>query len=221
MAIAPTWKPLQVPGYGQIMRARCDRLMEEILKDEDRRKVVLSNPRAIHRELFQGLTPDGYEHYAGSYRGSESNGLKGREVAGPSLVDKHNRFQFLPAGQVAQKMTELLEFIDFAVLNTPSEPEAKLGNLAKAFGYFGAIHPFLDGNGHVQRALFAAMATAFKIPLSQRFSIHPRPYDLLLMTMLELFTRSNGHQDDIDRVGEYLRFFLDGPFAKPFEDFHE
>ncbi|WP_284274061.1 hypothetical protein [Bradyrhizobium iriomotense] len=40
-------------------------------------------------------------------------------------------------------------------------------------------NPFLDGNGHVQRAIFAAMATNFGYAPSPRFVIHARPFDRL------------------------------------------
>lgn len=37
-------------------------------------------------------------------------------------------------------------------------PYIKLLTLTYLFCWFGKIHPFLDGNGHDQRALFAAAA---------------------------------------------------------------
>ena len=89
--------------------------------------------------------------------------------------------------------------------------------LAYAFCRFGKIHPFIDGNGHVQRAVFAVMATEFGFPLSPRFAIHPRPFDRLLAAALELFGRApeDEEQEDLGLVAEYLAFFLDGPFNAP------
>lgn len=86
--------------------------------------------------------------------------------------------------------------------------------LTYAFCWFGKIRPLLDRNGHIQRALFAAMAIEFGFPLSPRFAIHPRPYDRLLATALELFTCSPAGEENgkIGLVAEYLGFFLDGPF---------
>jgi hypothetical protein len=45
-------------------------------------------------------------------------------------------------------------------------------------------------NGHIQRAIFAAMATNFGYALSPRFAIHPRPFDRLLALALEILTRA-------------------------------
>ncbi|PIT04471.1 hypothetical protein TSA1_29720 [Bradyrhizobium nitroreducens] len=201
------------------MRARCDALVRDILINKERRDLVLRDPCAIHRELFASLTPDGYPEYAGTYRGQPGTTLEGREISGPSLLAPGKTFLFTSSTHVPDKMAELVDYVSWAIASTPENADQRLGSLAKTFGLFGCIHPFLDGNGHVQRVIFAAMATAFGIPLSGRFSIHPRPYDMLLMTMLELFTRNSGGQDDINRVGEYLRFFLDGVYALPYEDF--
>ena len=103
------------------------------------------------------------------------------------------------------------------------EPEGedydKLIALAYAFCRFGKIHPFMDGNGHVQRAVFAVMATEFGFPLSPRFAIHPRPFDRLLAIALENFgwvpEDEEQEQEDLGLVAEYLGFFLDGPFNAP------
>lgn len=93
----------------------------------------------------------------------------------------------------------------------------KLIGLTYTFCWFGKIHPFLDGNGHIQRAIFAAMATEFGFPLSARFALHPRPYDRLLATALEIFTRAPVGEEngELGLVAEYLAFFLDGPFNAP------
>ena len=84
----------------------------------------------------------------------------------------------------------------------------KLIALTYTFCRFGKIHPFLDGNGHAQRAVFAVMATEFGFPLSPRFAIHPRPFDRLLAIALETFTRApaDEEQEDLGLVAEYLAF---------------
>jgi hypothetical protein len=44
------------------MQERCDALFREILSDKQRRALVLTDPRAVHRALFEGLTPEGYRN---------------------------------------------------------------------------------------------------------------------------------------------------------------
>ena len=105
-----------------------------------------------------------------------------------------------------------------SLLNEPGETDYdKLLALAYTFCRFGQIHPFLDGNGHVQRAVFVVMATEFGFLLSPRFVIHPRPFDRLLAVALENFGRApeDEEQEDLGLVAEYLGFFLDGSFNAP------
>jgi hypothetical protein len=96
-------------------------------------------------------------------------------------------------------------------------PFVQLLTLTHLFCWFGKIHPFLDGNGHIQRALFAAAATELAIPLAARFAIHPRPFDRLLAWPLEMFTRAVPDQREhyLAMVAEYLSSWLAGPFDLP------
>jgi len=100
-------------------------------------------------------------------------------------------------------------------------PYVQLLTLTHLFCWFGKIHPFLDGNGHVQRALFAAAATDLEIPLAARFAIHPRPFDSLLAWPLEMFTRAAANQREqfLGMVAEYLSTWLAGPFDIPASGF--
>jgi len=111
-------------------------------------------------------------------------------------------------------MTTLLTNTRALLGDAKADDFGKLIALAYTFCWFGKIHPFLDGNGHVQRAVFAVMATEFGYPLSARFAIHPRPFDRLLAIALEIFTRapSGKENEELGLVAEYLAFFLEGPF---------
>ena len=96
-------------------------------------------------------------------------------------------------------------------------PYEQLLLLTHQFCWFGKLHPFLDGNGHIQRGLFAALAVELDIPLSARFALHPRSYDRLLAWPLELFTRAeeSDRPTYIAMVAEYLAAWLAGPFEQP------
>ncbi|TIQ21929.1 MAG: Fic family protein [Mesorhizobium sp.] len=123
----------------------------------------------------------------------------------------------LPARRGGAAHGHIAEELPRFTRDTNADSFKRLIALTYTFCWFGKIHPFLDGNGHVQRAIFAAMATDFGYPLSARFAIHPRPYDRLLATALEIFTRApTGREDEeLGLVAEYLAFFLDGPFNAP------
>ncbi|MGY4356320.1 hypothetical protein ACVWZR_005379 [Bradyrhizobium sp. i1.3.1] len=114
-------------------------------------------------------------------------------------------------------MNQLMEQARQWLTNAEIGDYAKLLGLTYTFCWFGNIQPFLDGNGHVQRAIFAAMVAEYGYPLSPRFVIHPRPFDRLLATALELFSCAPAGKADeeLPLVAEYLGFFLDGPFSGP------
>lgn len=214
---APGWQAHLASGYDGAMTERCERLLAEIVADPGRRKAIMADPRNLHRELFAGFTPTDYPDYAGTYRGTPDTPLADIRMSTGSEIDPEVVYEFCPPREVPWRMRELGMNIH-SLLNAPGQDDYdKLLALAYTFCRFGKIHPFVDGNGHVQRAVFAVMATEFGFPLSPRFAIHPRPFDRLLAAALELFGRAqeDEEQEDLGLVAEYLAFFLDGPFNAP------
>ena len=214
---APEWQAHLASGYDGAMTARCDRLLAEIVADPGRRQAILADPRDLHRELFAGFTPTDYPEYAGTYRGTPDTPLADVRMSAGSQIDPEVVYEFCPPREVPWRMKEL-GVNTYSLLNEPNQDDYdKLIALAYTFCRFGKIHPFLDGNGHVQRAVFAVMATEFGFPLSARFVIHPRPFDRLLAVALENFGRApeDEEQEDLGLVAEYLAFFLEGPFNSP------
>jgi Fic/DOC family len=143
--------------------------------------------------------------------------LANRRISSESLMEPAGQYEFCLPGEVPARTNQLLEHTHAWLVDTKIDDYGKLLGLAYTFCWFGKIHPFLDGNGHVQRAIFAAMATDFDYPLSPRFVIHPRPFDRLLAIDLEIFTRAPAgkENEELGLVAEYLAFFLDGPFNAP------
>ena len=214
---APGWQAHLASGYDGTMTARCDRLLVEIVADTGRRKAIMADPRDLHRELFADFAPADYPEYAGTYRGTPKTALADVRMSAPSQIDPEVVYELCPPREVPWRMQELGINIH-SLLNEPNrEDYDKLIGLAYAFCRFGKIHPFIDGNGHVQRAVFAVMATEFGFPLSPRFAIHPRPFDRLLAVALENFgwVPEEEEKEDLGLVAEYLGFFLDGPFNAP------
>ena len=214
---APDWQAHNASGYDRAMTAMCDRLLAEIVADPGRRQAILVDPRDLHRELFAGFTPAGYPEYAGTYRGTPDTPLADVRMSAPSQIDPEVVYEFCPPREVSWLMTELRLNTRSLLYEPDQEDYDKLIALAYTFCRFGKIHPFLDGNGHVQHAVFAVMATEFGFPLSPRFAIHPRPFDRLLAAALELFGRApaDEEQEELGLVAEYLGSFLDGPFNAP------
>jgi fido (protein-threonine AMPylation protein) len=212
-----SWQLHTATGYAEDMHERCADLLSEIKADDGRRRAVLTNPKALHRELFARYAPVDSPEYAGNYRGTPETSLVDRAVVARSQIAPGQTYAFLPANEVPARMERLLSQI--ADMSPELDSHNKQRALAYAFSWFGYIHPFLDGNGHVQRALFAAMATEFGIPLTPRFVIHPRPYDQLMAIALELFAIGNEKDVALHLIGEHLSFFLGGFFEQPLSDF--
>ena len=214
---APEWQAHRKRGYGSAMTARCDRLLAEIVADAGRRKAILADSRGLHRELFESFAPADHPECAGTYRGTPDTPLADRQTSAGSQIDPGMDYRFCPPREVPARMEQLQKCTAALLRDADADDYGKLLALAYTFCWFGKIHPFLDGNGHVQRAVFAVMAMEFGFPLSPRFAIHPRPCGRLLALALETFTRApkGKENEELDLVAEYLAFFLDGPFNAP------
>lgn len=213
----PRWQAHTTKDYDIAMSARCGQLLAEILADPGRRQAILADPRDLHRQLFAPFAPSDHPEYAGTYRGTLGTALFDRRISAESQLEPGKDYEFCLPSEVALRMAKLLKTSQDLLTDTNADDFGRLIALTYTFCWFGKIHPFLDGNGHIQRAIFAAMATDFGYPLSRRFAIHPRPYDRLLATALEIFTRApiGKENEELGLVAEYLAFFLDGPFDAP------
>jgi fido (protein-threonine AMPylation protein) len=213
----PAWQAHHATNYDSTMTGRCSTLLAEIISDPARRSQILADPRDLHRELFASFVPQGHDDYAGTYRGTPNTALADRKIFADSLIQPGKHYEFCRPDEVPARMNQLMEQTRQWLTNAEIGDYAKLLGLTYTFCWFGKIHPFLDGNGHVQRAIFAAMVAEYGYPLSPRFVIHPRPFDRLLATALELFSCAPAGKEDeeLPLVAEYLGFFLDGPFNGP------
>ncbi|MCA3579367.1 MAG: Fic family protein [Bradyrhizobium sp.] len=213
----PRWQAHAAKHYDAAMSAHCGQLLAEIVADPHRRKAILADPIDLHRELFAPFAPPDHLEYAGTYRGTPGTALCDRRISAGSQLEPGKEYEFCLPGDVAPRMAELLKNSRDLLADAHADDFGRLIALTYTFCWFGKIHPFLDGNGHIQRAIFAAMAADFGYPLSPRFAIHPRPYDRLLATALEIFTRApiGKENEELSLVAEYLAFFLGGPFDAP------
>ncbi|WP_232455703.1 Fic family protein [Sphingomonas sp. KC8] len=200
------------------MTRACAELQHHILVDPAYRSSILTDPRDLHQALFAQFTPPGYPEYAGTYRGTAGTSLEGRRMGAPQILDLKKSFAFEEPEKVIASLDFMLSEVRRELIPAQAAtPYVQLLTLTHLFCWFGKIHPFLDGNGHVQRALFAAAATELAIPLAPRFAIHPRPFDSLLAWPLEMFTRAVPEQREhfLAMVAEYLSSWLAGPFDLP------
>lgn len=177
----PKWRLHESPGYDPIMADMCAAIATRIQADPAYRISLLKDPREGHSALFTRFAPAGHPEYAGTYRGTPGTSLEHRLIHAPGITDTTQFFAFTAPARVPAKTADLL-----ATVNRERKQARGAGNyiqllhLTHLFAWFGAIHPFLDGNGHIQRILFAAAAAELHNPTSNRFTIHPRSFDRLL-----------------------------------------
>jgi fido (protein-threonine AMPylation protein) len=135
----------------------------------------LGDPRALHRRLYAAVLPDSRRHLAGAYRGS----------AHPDLANLIVAFAFNEAEGTdvlarPQKVQELMfaygGLIRSFLATSPLSVEDSVQGAARLIAAFGYIHPFWDGNGHLQRLTFETLLARKGIAMNAKWSIHPRPY---------------------------------------------
>lgn len=208
-ANASPWQAHEAPRYDEIMRQRCAELVQTLKSDAAYRVQVRTDPAQLHKYLFQQFTPNGFEEYAGTYRGTANTSLHGRTAGARSVINYNEAYSFVAPDEVFARMAMLRDGVERHLLDANTHAQ-RLSALAFQFAWFGRIHPFLDGNGHVQRTIFAALAIEFGFSLSDGFTIHPRPYDRLFAIALELFARAplGEANEQLGIVGEYLHFFI-------------
>lgn len=214
----PPWQAHLAEGYDEAMLVASAEILRRLPNDRDYRQAILANPRQLHASLFKDFAPASNPEYAGTFRGTIATSLEKRELAGPKLFTPGEHFSFEPAENLHAKVNDLLVNIVREIPVARLAPKyTQLLLLTHLFCWWGKLHPFLDGNGHMQRVLFAATAIELGIPLSPRFAIHPRSFDRLLAWPLEMFTRAKEGQREqfIAMVAEYLSSWLAGPFDVP------
>lgn len=218
MADNRPWQLHLAECYDETMHLAAAEILRRLDSDTNYRRSILADPRDLHASLFKEFAPASNLEYAGTYRGTIATSLEKRELSAPTLFKAGGHFTFEPPDGLPAKVDWLLrqatqEFNKARV----ASPYIQLLFLTHLFCWWGKLHPFLDGNGHIQRILFAAAAAELGIPLSARFAIHPRSFDRLLAWPLEMFTRADESQREqsIAMVAEYLGFWLVGPFDMP------
>jgi hypothetical protein len=144
----------------------------------------VSNTRTLHRQLFSRLIPDGYDYYAGNYRGSDFRCLKYRPVG----VQGDLRVGYAPE-DVGPAMNQLEQDLRSGIIGLDEGftlPNAKLSRqtklyflvvfVSRLFVQFLTIHPYVNGNGHIARLMVWAVLGRYGY-WPKRWPIEPRTED--------------------------------------------
>lgn len=164
-------------GYSD-MTIRCQQVYSELASGSTFSRIgFLCDTRSMHRTLFAPCAPPGYEDCAGSYRGEKGKCTEFSHVGIPNFALQHRSTGSTVAPQnVIGEMAKLATYIRNR-LPTESPEEQYFRFACRVFRDFNIIHPYVDGNGHIARLVFAALLTIENMRLSCRWTLHERPYD--------------------------------------------
>lgn len=131
---------------------------------------TIKNPVEVHARIFADMERKGRQ-YAGVVR---SQKMVVRYLT-EGRVQRKSRL--LPPEKMNDVLSLYRGVVDDIASRDSFDDGSVVVDLCNAMFLFFKAHPFLDGNGHVMRAVVKAMCERFGIPLSEAWTIHPRPYD--------------------------------------------
>lgn len=181
------WEPHELPNYDVTLGAGCATEIRRLSAASSQERLgFIIDPREVHKRLYAALTPNEHPEYAGTYRGTLGTTLEGRR-SGVCREDDNSFQEFI----APEKVSYWLQTVASQAKKTFELPSGTssgivLSEIVKVFYTFGLIHPFLDGNGHIQRLIFAAcVMERGPLQLSEAWTIHPRPYDIEIKLAFE------------------------------------
>lgn len=185
----PPWSIKDHPRAAEYLGRAAQGILERLRtgSGEDR-LAFLCDTRAVHRELFAPLTPEGYAAYAGSYRGEAGSVLEHRKAAihYKNIEGLKERYPALNPAEVIPYMATLEDFIRETFLAAEGfDTDIYFTRMVRIFGMFSKIHPYLDGNGHISRTMMILLAERRGIEVSPTWTIHPRPYGIEMAIAFE------------------------------------
>lgn len=136
---------------------------------------ALADPRPLHKSLFSHLTPAGAPEMAGNFRGSDHASLRDCVVF-YSFNDTEGTTAIVGPYRVADAMAQYAELVRAQGLRPVATVDERLSLVAAIMAFFGVIHPFVDGNGHVQRLTAQSLLERGGVVMAPEWSVHPCPY---------------------------------------------
>jgi fido (protein-threonine AMPylation protein) len=143
------------------------------LRSGDPRRALRAaqDTRTLHRNFFDGLTPAGFDYYAGHYRGENFLCLKEYEVRiknaprvghPAAVVPDQMRLMATAVANVAEHC-DILYAANSRVVGNAEKLARLVQVVAALFVYFLEIHPYGNGNGHIARFLLITLLCRYGI----------------------------------------------------------
>lgn len=146
----------------------------------------LCDTRPIHKELFLRFQTNETADAAGNYRGTVGTSIEKWNIGGDPEhpADTTSAYQ-----DVKLHMDDLSAII--SQMKISESPRKYFKKAVFIFQRFQVIHPYYDGNGHIDRFIISnLMARHPMISTSEEFSIYPHPFSTALRICVNSY-RSN------------------------------
>jgi fido (protein-threonine AMPylation protein) len=158
------------------LEARCLQVLSRLRACSDADALAaLADPREIHRTLYCDLAPEDCPEAAGNFRGSEYPALKNSVVLF-SFNSTEGTTNIAWPQHVHELMQQYADFVRKIDLGEAKAIENKLEFIARLMIFLGYTHPFIDGNGHIQRITAQCLIERAGFKMTSAWRIHPCPY---------------------------------------------
>ncbi len=169
---------------GAVIVQRSEAAVRDLWAQSDAAQLALiCDSRPLHLALFDGLAPADWPDAAGTWRGTPKSSVATAPRAvflAQRLPGLRARDMCLPAGEVAGAMEELAQRLHLLwhhcqPAKNPWRDEA-YKSLADVTARFFAIHPYMDGNGHVWRLCLPLLGRRLGLTMRESWTVDRRPY---------------------------------------------
>lgn len=175
------WDYEQLPKRVQTLAGRTEALLKELVAGAFPQPESAADTRAVHKRMFDGLTPPRFAYYAGNYRGTP--GLRCLDVY--EVEVEADPMVGTVAEEVAAEMATLATEIrdgmtkaDAVNADTTRDEGERILEIVTiacdAFVRFLTIHPYANGNGHAGRFLIWSFLVRYRL-FPTAWTIEPRP----------------------------------------------
>lgn len=190
----PDWEYADIADAQAVLQARALRLIRRLLLEDGFDALTTGrDTRPVHAEIFEGLTPPGFEWFAGNYRGARRPCLEQYEVkidADP-LVGTPSASVTAEMQRFGEALEGGLRALDAASSGATNQVDLLLRAVRLAallFTNFLTIHPYANGNGHLARFLVWLILRRYGYA-PELWTIHPRPSFALYSAAISAYRR--------------------------------
>jgi fido (protein-threonine AMPylation protein) len=178
----PQWEYRTNPQHEVILKRKVIDILVKLRNQELNSAESAADSRAVHRYLFEELTPPGHAYFAGHYRGENFPCLKDYGIGVEDDVRVGCNAAIAPQKmeQIAQMVRVGLQLLDttFRLPKAQFSPVEHLLNTVafacRVFEQVLRIHPYANGNGHAARFILWAILGRYGY-WPKRFPIETRP----------------------------------------------